>query len=44
MPEASFGMRISQWSSGKFVGMIVGASESPTCVNDESVNKSARGL
>ena len=39
---ASLSMRISQWSSGDLVGIKVGVSESPTCVSDESIRKSAR--
>ena len=41
---ASFGMRISQWSSGELVGMKVGVSGFPKCVSDVSIRKSARGL
>ena len=40
----SFGMRMSQWSSGEFVGMKVGVSGSPTCACDVSVRKSATSL
>ena len=41
---ASLVMRISQRSSGELVGMKVGVIGSLTCVSDESVRKSARGL
>ena len=41
---ASFGMRMSQFYSGEFVGMNVGMRGSPTCVSDVSVGKSVRGL
>ena len=41
---ASFGMRISQWSSGELVGICVGVSGSPTCVRDVSTRESAKGF
>ena len=36
--------RMSHWSSGEIVGMKVRVSECPTCVSDEVIRKSARGL
>jgi hypothetical protein len=40
----SFGIRMSQWSSGEFVRMKLGVSGSPTCANDVYVRKSAKSL
>jgi hypothetical protein len=42
--RASVGMRINQWTRGVLVGVYVGASGSPKCVNFVSVRKSASGL
>ena len=42
--HTSVGMRINQWSRGVVVGVYVGVSGSPKCVNCVSVRRSARGL
>ena len=42
--EASFGMRIGQWSRGVLVRVYVGVSGSPKWVRCVFVRRSARGL
>ena len=41
---ASIGVRMSQWSSGEFVGIKVAVRGSLTCASDVFVRKSARGV